>query len=142
MIWLSPMASGAPRRRPERYWLVLHSITVSPPSKGPLTTAGGKPSVLSVSAPRSSRALSRGERGLFLSCSSPSTWTGIPREARRGRERYSVVPLFPASICRLSRPVKADVASTVASPFSLNVTIAPISSTALIHDEVSSEIRG
>ena len=39
-------------------------------------------------------------------------------------------------------PVKADVASTVASPFSLNVTIAPISSTALIHDEVSSEIRG
>ena len=97
-MWLSPTARGVPRRSPERYWLVLQGMVQSPPSKGPRMVAGGKPSVLSVSAPRLSKASNRGFRGLFLSISSPSIVTLIPREASMGRERYSVVPLFPASI--------------------------------------------
>ena len=104
--------------------------------------AGGKPSVLSVSAPRLSKASNNGLRGLFLSISSPSMFTCIPREESIGRERYSVVPLFPASIESSSISLKAYVASTVISPFSRIFTSAPMALTALIQDSVSSEIRG
>ena len=104
--------------------------------------AGGKPSVLSVSAPRLSKASNNGLRGLFRSISSPSIFTFIPREESIGRDKYSVVPLFPASIFSSSISKKAEVASSVMLQSSSIITSAPIALTALIQDSVSSEIRG
>ena len=97
---------------------------------------------LKISAPSTFRASASGPSGLLLSCSSPVIVTGMPRDAAIGSRRYSVVPLFPASISMLSGSTAAEESTNAVDMSLLKETFAPSAFTASMHDSVSEDISG